>query len=155
MLTFDEICMREAIKVAKQAAAQDEVPVGAVITHKNQIIAKAHNHVELLKDPTAHAEIIAITQAANALGRKWLEDCCLYVTIEPCAMCAGAIVLARFARVCFGAADPKAGACGSLLNILTHKGLNHHPEVTSGVYETECGLLLTDFFKNKRASGKK
>ncbi len=155
MPTFDEIFMQEAIKEARRAEAADEVPVGAVITYKNQIIAKAHNQVELLKDPTAHAEMIAITQATNARSQKWLEECCLYITLEPCSMCAGAIVLSRLPRVCFGASDPKAGAGGSVVNLLHHPKLNHHPEVLTGIYEMDCSELLVNYFKKKRAMGKK
>lgn len=143
--------MREAVKLARKAASQDEVPVGAVIVHQNRIIARAHNQVELLKDPTAHAEMIAITQAASALSAKWLQDCTLYVTLEPCSMCAGALVLARINRICFGAWDPKAGACGSILNIAQNSRLNHRIEVLGGLLDTECGGLLSDFFEKKRA----
>ena len=155
MLTFDEIFMREALKAARLAQEEDEVPIGAVITYKGQIIAKAHNQVELLKDPTAHAEMIAITQAASARSQKWLEDCCLYVTVEPCSMCAGAIVLARLSRVCFGAPDPKAGACGSVVDLLDHKNLNHHPKVVRGICADDCAGILSGYFKKKRAMGKK
>src|SRR5580698_8943208 len=121
MLNLDEMFMREAIRQAHVAAAADEVPVGAVIVHERKIIAKSHNQIEMLKDPTAHAEMIAITQATNYLSSKWLQECTLYVTIEPCSMCAGALVLARMARVCFGAPEPKTGACGSVINIVNHK----------------------------------
>ncbi len=155
MLNFDEIYMREALKAAERAKAADEVPVGAIIIYKNQIIAKAHNQVELLKDPTAHAEIIAITQAASALSTKWLEGCTLYVTLEPCAMCAGAIVLARVERVCFGTFDLKSGAAGSVLDILRHPKLNHKPQITSGIFADDCAGILTEFFKKKREAGKK
>jgi len=125
--------MLEALKMAGRAFELDEVPVGAVIVHKGEIIAKAHNQVETLKDPTAHAEMIAITAAANALGSKWLHECTLYVTIEPCSMCAGALVLARLARLVYAAKDPKTGACGSVVNIARHKKLNHRLEITSGL----------------------
>ena len=155
MLTYDEIFMQEALKAAKRAQDADEVPIGAVITHKNQIIAKAYNQVELLKDPTAHAEILAITQAASSLSSKWLQGCTLYVTLEPCAMCAGAMVLARFDRICFGTFDPKAGAGVSVMNILNHPQLNHRPEVKSGIYAHECSTILTEFFQKKRELGKK
>ncbi|MBF0511071.1 MAG: nucleoside deaminase [Candidatus Omnitrophica bacterium] len=151
MLNNDEIFMREAIRQAKMAASQDEVPVGAVIVHERKIIARAHNQIETLKDPTAHAEMIAITQATNYLSSKWLEKCVLYVTIEPCAMCAGALVLARIDRVCFGAKEPKTGACGSVLNIAHHKSLNHRIEVSSGILSDEASFLVTSFFKNKRS----
>jgi len=143
--------MREALKQAKDAAAADEVPVGAVIVHDNRIVAKAHNQVEMLKDPTAHAEMIAITQAASTLSCKWLYDCIMYVTVEPCSMCAGALVLARIKRVYFGAADPKAGACGSVLNIAQNNRLNHRMEVSGGLLEEECGNLISHFFQQKRA----
>lgn len=155
MLSFDELYMKEALKAAQQAQEADEVPIGAVITCKNQIIAKAHNQVELLKDPTAHAEMIAITQAANALSTKWLEGCTLYVTLEPCAMCAGAIVLARLERICFGAFDSKSGAGGSVVDILRHPKLNHQPEVETGIYAGDCSEILTEYFRKKRAVGKK
>ena len=117
--------------------------------------AKAYNQVELLKDPTAHAEMIAITQAANSLSAKWLADCCMYVTIEPCSMCAGALVLARIKRLCFGAFDDKAGACGSIINIASNSKLNHKMELISGICAAECGELMTDFFKKKRLAAKK
>ncbi len=142
--------MQEALKEARMAFEEDEVPVGAVIVHNHQIIARGHNQIERLKDPTAHAEIIAITSAANYLGTKWLNGVSLYVTIEPCSMCAGALVLARIKNLCFGAKDPKTGACGSVINIVNHKKLNHRIKVTGGILEAECGLLLKDFFKKKR-----
>jgi len=150
MLSFEEMMMQEAIKQAKIAFDKDEVPVGAVVVYNKQIIARAHNQVESLKDPTAHAEMIAITQATNFLSSKWLQECQLYVTIEPCAMCAGALVLARIERLYYGAKDPKAGACGSVLNIINHDQLNHKIDVISGVFETDCGQILTDFFRKKR-----
>lgn len=146
----DEMFMREALKQARIAADNDEVPVGAVIIHENKIIARAHNQVEILKDPTAHAEMIAITQASASLESKWLLECTLYVTLEPCSMCAGALVLARIRRICFGAADPKTGACGSVLDIVGHEPLNHHPEVEGRILEEECGQLVSEFFERKR-----
>lgn len=155
MLTYDEIFMQEALKAAKRAQEADEVPVGAVIVHNKQIIAKAHNQVELLKDPTAHAEMIAITQATNALSTKWLQGCTLYVTLEPCSMCAGAMVLARLDRVCFGAFDPKTGASGSFINILQHPQMNHRPEVKPGIYAEDCSAILSEYFQKKRSEGKK
>jgi tRNA(adenine34) deaminase len=155
MVNTDEIFMREAIRQAGMAAGADEVPVGAVIVHERKIIAKAHNQIETLKDPTAHAEMIAITQATNFLQRKWLQECSLYVTIEPCSMCAGALVLARIARVYFGARDPKTGACGSVVNIANHQSLNHRIEVTGGILADECAALLSDFFQKKRRGGSK
>ena len=153
MLTLDnihEFMMREALREAHKAASGDDVPVGAVIVKGRDIIARSHNQVELLKDPTAHAEMIAITQAASFLGCKWLQDCTLYVTIEPCSMCAGALVLARVKKIYFGACDPKTGACGSVLNIVRHEGLNHHLEVEGGILKEECGALVSDFFRKKR-----
>ena len=142
--------MLEALKEAQRAFQEDEVPVGAVIVHQGKIIARGYNQVERLKDPTAHAEIIAITSAANYLGTKWLNEASLYVTIEPCGMCAGAMVLARIKNLYFGARDPKTGACGSVVNIANHKKLHHRIKVTSGIFETECSSLLKDFFKKKR-----
>jgi len=150
MLNIDEMFMREAIRQAGLAALRDEVPVGAVIVHERKIIAKAHNQIETLKDPTAHAEMIAITQATNFLSSKWLQECTLYVTIEPCSMCAGALVLARITRICFGAKEPKTGACGSVINIANHRSLNHRVEVKSGILAEECGALVSEFFKKKR-----
>ena len=148
----DIFFMGEALRQALAAANDDEVPVGAVIVHDGQVIARAHNQVELLKDPTAHAEMIAITQAAAYLKSKWLHDCCMYVTVEPCSMCAGALVLARIKRLCFGALDPKTGACGSVVDLVRHPRLNHRVEVEQGVEGETCGGLLTEFFQKKRAS---
>ncbi len=142
--------MQEALKEAREAFEKDEVPVGAVIVSQGKIIARAHNQVELLKDPTAHAEMIAITQACAALGSKWLTDCAIYVTIEPCSMCAGALVLSRIKSIFFGAKDPKTGACGSLLNIANHKKLNHRIKIKKSLLQKECGALLSEFFKQKR-----
>ena len=150
MLNADEMYMREAIRQAKMAVEADEVPVGAVIVHERKIIAKSHNQIETLKDPTAHAEMIAITQATNTLSSKWLQECTLYVTIEPCSMCAGALVLARIGRVCFGAQDPKTGACGSVINIVNHDSLNHRIETNGGVLAEECSTLVSEFFQKKR-----
>lgn len=142
--------MREALKEAQKASEEDEVPVGAVIVHNDLVIARGHNQIERLKDPTAHAEIIAITSAANYLGTKWLNEASLYVTIEPCSMCAGALVLARIKHIYFGASDPKTGACGSVVNIVNNKKLNHRIKVESGILEDECASLLKEFFKKKR-----
>lgn len=149
-IDLDQMFMQRAIKQAMRARDADEVPVGCVIVHEGQIIAQAYNQVELLKDPTAHAEMIAITQAANALQLKWLLHCTVYVTLEPCSMCAGALVLARAKRLVFGASDPKTGACGSLANIVQDVALNHQIDVTQGVLADQCGFLLTDFFEQKR-----
>ncbi len=142
--------MDQALQQARLANEQDEVPVGAVIMHADGMIGRSFNQVETLKDPTAHAEILAITQAAAALGDWRLTDTVLYVTKEPCAMCAGAIVLARIPYVIFGAVDPKRGGAVSAFNILDHPNLNHHPEVISGIMEAECRELLQVFFRRKR-----
>ena len=150
MAKIDEMFMKEAIRQAQKAAEADEVPIGAIIVHENKIIARSHNQVETLKDPTAHAEMIAITQATSFLGAKWLQECTLYVTIEPCSMCAGALVLARLGRLCYGAPEPKTGACGSLFNIAQHEKLNHCVNVSGGILETECGAMLSAFFEKKR-----
>jgi len=150
MNKLDEFYMSEALKEAQKAYAEDEVPVGAVIVQDGVIIARGHNQVERLKDPTAHAEIIAITSAANYLRTKWLNEASLYVTIEPCSMCAGALVLARIKNLYFGAKDPKTGACGSIVNIVNHKKLNHQIKVSKGILETQSSFLLKEFFKKKR-----
>ncbi len=152
---LDEFYMGIAIKEAQKAADKDEVPVGAVIVHKNKIISRAHNQVEMLNDPTAHAEMIAITQAASFLQSKWLSECSIYVTIEPCSMCAGALVLSRIKEIVFGAKDPKTGACGSVLDIANNKKLNHKISVRHRILEQECGFLLTEFFKKKKNFRKK
>jgi len=145
----DEAYMGKALQQAEIAYAEDEVPVGAVIVYKDRVIAKAHNQIECLTDPTAHAEMIAITQAASYLKSKWLKGCKLYVTIEPCSMCAGALVLSRIERVIFGAADPKTGAFGSKIDINTLK-LNHKVKVKGKVLEKDCTRILQRFFKEKR-----
>ncbi len=150
MEKIEKFYMSEALREAQKAFEEDEVPVGAVIVCEGRIIARGHNQVERLKDPTAHAEIIAITSAANYLGTKWLNEAIVYVTIEPCSMCAGAMVLARIKRLSFGARDPKTGACGSVVNIANHKKLNHRIKITRGILETECSSLLKDFFRKKR-----
>jgi tRNA(adenine34) deaminase len=147
--------MRLALREAEQALAEDEVPIGAVVVHHQRVIASAHNQREQLRDPTAHAEMIAVTQAAASLGSWRLEDCTLYVTLEPCAMCAGAIVLARIPRLVYGAADPKAGAVHSLYQLLSDPRLNHRAEVVAGVCAAPCAELLSRFFQAKRRLGKK
>lgn len=147
--------MRAAIAEAQQAEAEGEVPVGAVIVHRRRLIASAHNQREQLNDPTAHAEMIAITQAASVLGSWRLENCDLYVTLEPCPMCAGAIVQARIPRVVFGALDPKAGAARSLFRLLEDERLNHRVDVLGDILAAPCGQLLTDFFRRQRQMGKK
>ena len=146
----DERYMKMAIEQAGIAEENGDVPIGAVIVFENQIIGKAYNQREQLADPTAHAEIIALTQAAAALENWHLDGCTMYVTLEPCAMCAGALVLARMKRLVFGCSDPKAGACGSLYNIVQDERLNHRVEVTSGVLEAECSELLQGFFERRR-----
>ncbi|MDX9973340.1 MAG: tRNA adenosine(34) deaminase TadA [FCB group bacterium] len=145
--------MEYAIQEALRAQECDEVPVGCVIVHEGQIVGKAHNLRETLQDPTAHAEILAITQAAAQLQSWRLEGAKLYVTLEPCPMCAGAIILSRIAEVYFGAYDPKAGACGTLMNLLEDTRFNHQPKVTPGLLGAECGALLTSFFRNIRQRG--
>ena len=142
--------MKSALKEAERAFDKDDCPIGAGIIKNGQIVARAHNQVELLKDPTAHAEIIAITQAANTLGEERLLDTTMYVTLEPCAMCAGALVLARVKRLVFGASDPKAGACGTLYNIIQDERLNHRLEVVSGIMAAESQSLLQEFFRRLR-----
>lgn len=150
-----ETFMRLALREAQHALEEDEVPVGAVIVRDGDVIATAHNMREQLRDPTAHAETIAITQAAAALGDWRLERCALYVTLEPCPMCAGAIVLARVPRVVYGATDPKAGAAHTVFRLLDDPRLNHRAEIIAGVLAGECGTLLSRFFEQKRREGKK
>lgn len=146
----DKEFMRIAIEQAKVAEENGDVPIGAVIVYNNQIIGKAYNQREQLEDPTAHAEIIAITQAAAFLESWRLNDCTMYVTLEPCCMCAGALVLARMDRLVYGCEDPKTGAVKSLYNIVQDERLNHRLEVTSGILADECSKLLQDFFKRRR-----
>jgi len=147
--------MRMALREANQAAEEDEVPIGTVIVHGDRVIASAHNQREQLRDPTAHAEMIAITQAAESLGSWRLEGCVLYVTLEPCPMCAGAIVQARIPIVVYGATDPKAGAVQSLYNLLTDERLNHRALIIPGVLASDCAAVLTAFFQKQRKLGKK
>src|SRR6266513_5684784 len=146
----DEYFMHEALRLANKAAAANEVPIGSVVVRAGKIIARAYNQVELLKDATAHAEMLALTQAEAAVGDWRLQDCHLYVTKEPCAMCAGAIVHVRLRRLIFGCADPRAGAAGSVINLLQLPSLNHRCEITSGVLENECAAILQDFFRKRR-----
>ena len=150
-----EIYMQRALDEAEQALAEDEVPVGAVIVHQDRLIAAAHNQRELLRDPTAHAEMIAITQAAESRQSWRLDDCTLYVTLEPCPMCAGAILQARIPAVVYGAADPKAGAVRSLYTLLDDSRLNHRAAVIPGVLAERCGQILSRFFQQQRRLGKK
>ncbi len=142
--------MQYAYREAEKAYEKGEIPIGAVIVFDNMIIGKGHNQVETLKDPTAHAEIIALTSAAEYLTSKVLLGCTMYVTLEPCSMCAGAIVLAKLDALYFGAYDNKSGACGSVLNITNNKALNHRLNVTGGIMDDKCGELLRSFFDVKR-----
>ncbi len=150
----DENYMRLAIEQAKIAEENGDVPIGAVIVHEGRIIAKAYNQRQQLQDPTAHAEIIALTQAAAALGSWRLNGCTMYVTLEPCPMCAGALVLSRMDGLVYGCDDPKAGACKSLYSIVTDGRLNHRLEVISGVMEEQCREQLQDFFARRRRENK-
>jgi tRNA(adenine34) deaminase len=150
----DQQFMKLAIEQARIAEENGDVPIGAIIVHKNQIIGKAYNQREQLKDPTAHAEIIALTQAAAALENWHLNGCTMYVTLEPCPMCAGALVLSRMNRLVYGCDDPKTGAVKSLYNIVTDERLNHRLEVTSGVLADECAKQLQDFFQHRRGKNK-
>src|SRR5213595_2432474 len=146
----DEYFMGEALRQAQKACAVDEVPVGAVVVREGKIIARAHNQVELLKDATAHAEMLALTAAAEAV-RDWrLMDCDLYVTKEPCPMCAGALVHTRIRRLIFGCADPSAGAAGSVMNLLQMPAFNHRCDITLGVLQDECVAILQNFFRKRR-----
>ena len=147
--------MKLALQEAQAAWEEEEVPVGAVIVSVGRVIASAHNMREQLNDPTAHAEMIAITQAAESVGSWRLNDCSLYVTLEPCPMCAGAILQSRIDRVIFGAPDPKGGGTRSLYQLLEDERLNHQAEVTEGILRRECGQILTDFFRYQRSLGKK
>jgi tRNA(adenine34) deaminase len=146
----EEYFMRLAIREAERALAHDDVPVGAVVVYGGEVIGAGHNERELREDPTAHAETIAIREAARALASWRLLDTVLYVTLEPCAMCAGAIVLARIPRVVYGTVDPKAGAAGSVLDVLAEPRLNHRPEVAGGLLAVECAELLQAFFRSRR-----
>src|SRR5882762_110044 len=148
----NEYFMREALRLANKAVKADEVPVGAVVVREGKIIGRAYNQVELLKDATAHAEMLAVTQAEAAVGDWRLTDCDLYVTKEPCAMCAGALVHTRVRRVIFGCADPVSGAAGSVINLLQMSTLNHRCDIASGVLENECAAILRDFFRERRGA---
>jgi tRNA(adenine34) deaminase len=146
----DDHFMRLALREAEHALEHADVPIGAVLVRGGEVIAAAHNERELRQDPTAHAEVIALREAARAQGTWRVLDATIYVTLEPCAMCGGAIVLARVPNVVFGAADPKAGACGSVLDVLGEPRLNHRPEVAGGLLARECGDLLSGFFASRR-----
>jgi len=147
---LDEHFMRLALREAERALEHDDVPVGAVVVRDGEVVGAGRNERELRQDPTAHAELLALREAARSLGSWRLLDCVLYVTLEPCAMCAGAIVLARVPRVIFGAHDPKAGAAGSVLDVLAEPRLNHRPELASGLLRAEAAALLADFFDSRR-----
>ncbi len=149
----DEDFMREALRLASKAYQADEVPVGAVVVRGGRIIARAYNQVEMLKDATAHAEMLVLTQAEAAVGDWRLNECDLYVTKEPCVMCAGALVHVRIRRVIFGCSDPRSGAGGGFINLLQHPALNHHCEITAGVLQNESAEILQDFFRKKRGFG--
>ena len=145
-MTLHEPWMKQALREAEKAFEEDEVPVGAVVVHEGKIIGRGYNQIEKLQDPTAHAEMIALTAAANHLNSRRLEDCTMYVTLEPCPMCAGALVLSRVPTLVFGAYDPKAGACGTLMNIPQDKRLNHTVHVIPGICDRESEELLKGFF---------
>jgi len=151
-MELDETFMQEALRLAEKARTADEVPVGAVVVRQGKIISRGYNQVELLKDATAHAEMLALTAAEAAVGDWRLTDCDLYVTKEPCPMCAGAIVHTRIRRVIFGCTDIRAGAGGTVMNLLQHNVLNHRSQITSGVLQTECASILQDFFCKKRGA---
>jgi tRNA(adenine34) deaminase len=142
--------MQQALTLAKEAAFNDEVPVGAIIVRNGEIIGKGRNSPITLNDPSAHAEILALRDAANNIGNYRLVDCTLYVTLEPCAMCSGAIQHARIARLVYGASDPKTGACGSVINLMNEPKLNHHTQLEGGLFANECGAILSQFFAEKR-----
>jgi tRNA(adenine34) deaminase len=146
----EEYFMRLALREAARALEHDDVPIGAVVVREGEVIGSAHNERELRADPTAHAEMIALREAARTLGSWRVLDAVLYITLEPCAMCAGAIVLARVPRVVFGATDPKAGAAGSVFNVLEEPRLNHRPQVESGLLAEDCADLLRSFFAPRR-----
>ena len=149
-LQSDSYFMREALRLAAKAYEAEEVPIGAVVVREGKVIARAYNQVELLKDATAHAEMLAITQSEAAVSDGRLVDCDLYVTKEPCAMCAGALVHVRMRRVIFGCGDDRSGAAGGMINLLQMPPLNHRCEITSGVLASECAALLQSFFRQKR-----
>jgi tRNA(adenine34) deaminase len=147
---FHNNFMLQAFLLAEKAFDQDEIPVGAVVVQENRIVGRGYNQVEQLNDPTAHAEMIAITAACDTLSTKYLTDCTLYVTLEPCAMCSGAIVWSKLKRVVFGALDEQSGGCGSQFNIAQNRNLNHQTEVIHGIMEEDCRYLLKKFFEGKR-----
>lgn len=144
--------MRKAFALAEQAADADEIPIGAVVVQNDQVIGRGYNQTEMLNDATAHAEMIALSAASATLENKYLQDCTLYVTLEPCPMCTGALVWTKIKRIVFGAADPKSGGCGSVFNLSSNNKLNHKIEVIQGVMEQDCEWLLKQFFARKRSS---
>jgi len=150
MNELHEKWMREALKEAKQALQKEEVPIGAIVVFENRVIGRGHNQVELLQDPTAHAEMIALTAATNALGKKWLNEATMYVTIEPCVMCAGAMILGRLKRLVYGASEMKTGAHSSIYNLLDDPRINHRIEVIHGILDSECGHIMSLFFEEMR-----
>jgi len=152
---IDRRFMQEAIELARKALDAEDVPVGALVVHENRVIGRAYNQREKLGDPTAHAEMIALTAAASYLGQWRLDDCTMYVTLEPCAMCAGALVLARLPRLVYAATDPKAGACGSLFDIPRDPRLNHRVETVAGILAEPAAELLREFFRHRRLLGEK
>ncbi len=149
-ITLHQNFMTQALKLAEIAYDQGEVPIGAIVVKDGRIIGKGYNQTEMLKDPTAHAEMLAISSACATLNNKYLEDCTLYVTLEPCPMCSGAIVWSKIQRVVFGAIDEKSGSCGSLFNIASNRNLNHRAEIIQGVLEMDSQFLLKQFFADKR-----
>ena len=154
-MQLHEVFMQHALAEAERAFAEEEVPVGAVIVHQERVIAAAHNQREQLRDPTAHAEMVAITQAAEARQTWRLDECTLYVTLEPCPMCSGAILQSRIPRLVYGATDAKAGAVDSLFHLLDDSRLNHRAQVVGGIMAPVCGEILTAFFQARRSEGKK
>lgn len=142
--------MAKAIQLAEKAFEEGEVPVGAIVIHNNQIVGKGYNQVERLNDPTAHAEMLAVSAACDTIGEKYLSECTLYVTLEPCPMCAGALVWSKIGTIVYGASDSKAGACGSVFNIAHNQHLNHRAEIIQGILEADCQYLLSSFFSSKR-----
>ena len=149
----DDVFMREALSLAREAAAAGEVPVGAIVVKDGAVVGRGHNRPIASRDPTAHAEVMALRDAAEHVGNYRLADCILYVTLEPCAMCAGAIMNARISRVVYGAADPKSGACGSVVDLFAENRLNFHTTVTGGALAGEAAKLLLDFFSARRRAG--
>lgn len=144
--------MRQAFRLAEQAYEEKEIPVGAVVVHRGRIIGKGYNQTERLNDATAHAEMLAVSAACSHLGSKYLEDCTLYVTLEPCPMCTGALVWSKLPRLVFGAWDARAGACGSQFNLASNRRLNHQIEVIQGILEIDCEWILKEFFRERRNS---